>query len=124
MAAEEQKLIDIYKFYNKCMKEKDLKGFDEFSTKDFILVHMDGKVESRAQYLDDIKIGNLIYYNTTHDSIKVEFKGDDTAVLKGKTQLDADPYHTGRTIYRVESTCDFKKINGKWMIIKVTTHPY
>ena len=124
MAAEEQKLIDIYKFYNKCMREKDLKGFDEFSTKDFILVHMDGKVESRTQYLDDIKIGNLIYYNTTHDSIKVEFKGDDTAVLKGKTQLDADPYHTGRTIYRVESTCDFKKINGKWMIIKVTTHPY
>ena len=124
MDKEEQNLIDIYKFYNKCMREKDLKGFDEFSTKDFVLVHMAGKVQSRAEYLNDIKTGNLKYYNTTHDSILVEFKGNDTAVLKGKTQLDADPYHSGRAVYRVESICDCKKLNGKWMIMKITTHPY
>lgn len=124
MEKEEQKLIDIYKFYNKCMREKDLKGFDDFSTEDFVLIHMTGKVQKRSQYLNDIKTGNLTYYNTTHDSIKVEFKGNDTAVLKGKTQLDADPYHSGRAVYRVESICDFKKSNGKWMIMKVTTHPY
>ena len=106
------------------MREKDLKGFDEFSTKDFILVHMDGKVQPREGYLNDIKTENLKYYNTTHDSILVEFKGNDIAVLKGKTQLDADPYHSGRAVYKVESICDFKKSNGKWMIMKITTHPY
>ena len=124
MNNSKEKLIEIYKFYNQCMIDKNLKDFDNFSNENFILYHMSGNPQSRKDYLNDIKTGNLIYYNIIHDDIKVEFKDENNAILYGKSQLDADPYHSGRKIYKVESICDFKFIDGKWIILQIKTRPY
>ena len=37
---------------------------------------MSGETQPRKGYLNDIKTGNLIYYNIIHDDIKVEFKDE------------------------------------------------
>ena len=124
MNNSKEKLIEIYKFYSQCMIDKNLKDFDNFSNEDFNLTHISVETQPRKGYLADIKTGNLIYYNIIHDDIKVEFKDENNAILYGKSQLDADPYHSGRKIYKVESICDFKFIDGKWIILQIKTRPY
>jgi hypothetical protein len=85
---------------------------------------MSGKSQSRKDYLNDIITGNLIYYNITHDDFKIEFIDENNAILFAKSQLDANPYHSGRTIYKVESICNFKFDDGKWIILQIKTKPY
>ena len=120
----EKKIIEIYKFYSKCMVEKNFNGFNDFSTDEFILIHMSGKKQSRADYINDIKNGNLIYYNIIHDDFKFEVKDENNVILHAKSQLDANPYHCGRSIYKVESICDFQFKNNKWIINNIKTKPY
>ena len=124
MKNSKEKVIEIYKFYCQCMIDKNLKAFDNFTNEDFILFHMSGKPQSRKDYLNDIKTENLIYYNITHDDFKIEFIDENNAILFAKSQLDANPYHSGRTIYKVESICNFKFDDGKWIILQIKTKPY
>ena len=120
----EKKIIEIYKFYCKCMVEKNFNGFNDFSTDEFILFHMSGKKQSRANYISDIKNGNLIYYNIINDDFKFEVKDENNVILYAKSQLDANPYNNGRSIYKLESICDFHFVNNKWMIKDIKTKPY
>ena len=120
----EKKIIEIYKFHCKCMIDKNFNGFNEYSTDEFILFHMSGKKQSRAEFFNDMKNGNLIYYNVKHDSLKVDIKDANHVILYAKSQLDANPYNIGRSIYKLESICDFHFVNNKWMIKNIKTKPY
>ena len=124
MEKSKEKLTEIYKAYTQCMVDKNFKELDNYINEDLVFFHMSGQSQSRKEFLNDIKTDNLKYYNITHDDIKVEFKDENNAILYGKSQLDADPYHSGRRIYKVESICDFKFVNGKWMIVQIKTKPY
>ena len=103
---------------------KNFDGFNEYSTDEFILFHMSGKKQSRAEFFNDMKNGNLIYYNVKHDSLKVDIKDANHVILYAKSQLDANPYNCGRSIYKLESICDFHFVNNKWMIKDIKTKPY
>ena len=96
----------------------------EFSTDELALYHISGKKQSRADFINEIKNGKLIYYNITYDDFKVEIKDDNNAILYVKSQLDANPYNSGRNIYKLESICDFHFENNKWMIKSIKTKPY
>ena len=94
---------------------KDLDKLDEILSDDYVLVHMTGMKQSKEDYIESVKNGELSYFETKHESIEVTINGNEATIL-GKTKTLASPFGSSKSWWNLRQDLKAKKINGKWMI--------
>jgi len=95
---------------------KDLIKLDEILSDDYVLVHMTGMKQTKEDYLDSVKSGELSYFESKHESIDVNVNGDDATII-GKTKTLASPFGTNKSWWNLRQDLKAKKIDGKWILI-------
>ena len=95
---------------------KDLIKLGEILSDDYVLVHMTGMKQTKEDYLDSVKSGELSYFESKHESIDVNVNGDDATII-GKTKTLASPFGTSKSWWNLRQDLKAKKIDGKWILI-------
>ena len=95
---------------------KDLIKLGEILSDDYVLVHMTGMKQTKEDYLDSVKSGELSYFELKHESIDVNVNGDDATII-GKTKTLASPFGTNKSWWNLRQDLKAKKIDGKWILI-------
>ena len=94
---------------------KDLDKLNEILSDDYILVHMTGMKQSKEDYIESVKSGELAYYESNHESIEVNINGEEATII-GKTKTLASPFGSSKSRWNLRQDLKAKKINGKWML--------
>ena len=94
---------------------KDLDKLDEILSDDYVLVHMTGMKQSKEDYIESVKNGELSYFETKHESIIVTINGNEATIL-GKTKTLASPFGSSKSWWNLRQDLKAKKINGKWIL--------
>lgn len=102
---------------------KDLDKLNELLANNYILVHMTGMNQTKEDYINSIKNGDLKYYESIHESIDVKIDNNKACVI-GKTKTLASPFGISKSWWRLRQDLDLEKINGKWMIIHSVASTY
>ena len=95
---------------------KDLIKLGEILSDEYGLVHMTGMKQTKEDYLDSVKSGELSYFESKHESIDVNINGDDATII-GKTKTLASPFGTSRSWWNLRQDLKAKKIDGKWILM-------
>ncbi len=102
---------------------KDLIKLGEILSDDYVLVHMTGMKQTKEDYLDSVKSGELSYFESKHESIDVNVNGDDATII-GKTKTLASPFGTSKSWWNLRQDLKAKKIDGKWILMYSKTSSY
>ena len=94
---------------------KDLEKLDEILSDDYVLVHMTGMKQSKEDYIESVKNGDLSYFETKHESIEVTINGNEATIL-GKTKTLGSPFGSSKSWWNLRQDLKAKKINGKWIL--------
>ena len=94
---------------------KDLIKLDEILSDDYVLVHMTGMKQTKEDYLDSVKSGELSYFESKHESIDVNLNRDDinfenkSCLVFGKGKKMREVYFDGKAKLHMEELLDYGK---------------
>ena len=94
---------------------KDLNKLDEILADDYILVHMTGMNQTKEDYINSVKNGELKYYESIHEDIEINIKNN-KAIVIGKTKTLASPFGMHKSWWRLRQDLELEKEEGKWVI--------
>lgn len=78
----DEKLIkDMYKLYWQYMISKDISHINEMMTDDCTLKHIMGMTQSKEDFLQSIKDGELNYYSAIHEKITVHVQENKATMI-------------------------------------------
>ena len=69
------------------MMAADLPALDTLVDDDIVYTHTDGEVQSKAQFLETVRSGQIIYLGISPSEIHVQLVGDSVAVLTGRSHM-------------------------------------
>ena len=121
---DEQLIRDAYIRMYEGMIAKDAAILRDVLDDSFVLVHMTGMRQSREEFIDAVLAGTLNYYSAVHENMPVEISSGDTAVLTGQSYVAAAVFGGGRSNWRLQQKCSFKKVDGAWKIIRSVASAY
>lgn len=92
----------------------DLATLERIFADDLLYTHSNARVETKQQFLESVKSGNIKYEALKHSDLKVQLFGN-TAVLRGKSDIkgvaNGQPYALPIRFMAV-----YVKINGRWQM--------
>ena len=94
---------------------KYLNKLDEILADDYILVHMTGMNQTKEDYINSVKNGELKYYESIHEDIEINIKNN-KAIVIGKTKTLASPFGMHKSWWRLRQDLELEKVEGKWVI--------
>ena len=94
---------------------KNLDKLDEILSDDYILVHMTGMKQSKEDYIESVKTGELAYFESKHESIEVDINGYEATII-GKTKTLASPFGSSKSWWNLRQDLKAEKIDGKWIL--------
>ena len=118
-----EKIKTLYENMYSAMIHKDKSALEKLHSDDFVLVHMTGMRQNKEEYINAILNGTLNYYSALHEDISVDVNGS-TALLVGKSKVDAAGFGGGRYTWRLKLTIDILNINGEWLLNKAVASTY
>lgn len=120
---EKEHVFQVYKLMYKAMVEKDTAMLNRLHSDDFVLIHMTGMRQSKAEYINSISNGTLNYFDATHEQMDISIDGD-SALLTGRSRVEAAVFGGGRHTWRLQLRMKFVRRNGKWLISESSASTY
>ncbi len=87
---------------------KDVDKLYDILSDEYVLVHMTGMNQSKKDYINSVKTGELKYYESIHESINISIN-DDIASVIGKTKVLASPFGISKSWWRLKQELTLKK---------------
>ena len=110
---DKEQIIHLYSEMYTAMVNKDRAELERVHDDSFVLVHMTGMRQPKEVYINSIMDGTLNYYSAEHEDIQVEVNGD-TAVLIGRSRVNAAVFGGGKHTWRLQLRFQLVKKNGEW----------
>lgn len=116
MTTEEKEVYAAYVAINNTMIEKDRAAMELYFDKKLIFTHMNGKKQTREEFIGAIMDGTLNYFKVDTKDYSIIVDGD-TAHMKVTHTLTAKVYGiSGSWTLGEENT--YKKRNGIWVRVR------
>ena len=119
---DEQAIIDLYREMNTEMVAANTDALDKMLTPDYTLTHMTGYKQSRAEWLAQVKSGEMDYFSTKEVSVTPTVQGDH-AQLTGRAITAANIWGI-RGTWGLQLIIDYEKHNGKWLMSKAVASSF
>ena len=120
---DKEQIIGLYKEMYTAMVNKDKVTLERVHDDSFVLVHMTGMRQPKEAYISSIMDGTLNYYSASHEDMQVEVKGD-TAVLIGRSRVNAAVFGGGKHTWRLQLRLQLVKKNGEWRFALASASTY
>jgi hypothetical protein len=124
MAASDAQVIHaLYHSMYRFMIERDVKRLGALLDDSFVLVHMTGRRQGKAEFLRCVADGTLAYYDEVEESCPVRVRGD-RAQLVGRSLVEASPFGSGRSTWRLQQEIDLVRREGTWLMTRSVASMY
>ena len=120
---DKEQIIQLYKEMYTAMVNKDRAELERVHDDSFMLVHMTGMRQPKEVYISSIMDGTLNYYSAEHEDMQVEVK-DNTAVLIGRSRVNAAVFGGGKHTWRLQLRFQLVKKNGEWRFSLASASTY
>lgn len=117
-------LTELYHVMWKALLEKDIPKLDQIHDEDFVLVHMTGMHQSKAEYLRCVRDGELNYFTETTEHVYIELVSEDRAILTGQSKVEAAVFGGSRNIWPLQLVFGVEKKNGEWILTGAKASTY
>lgn len=114
---DKEQITQLYRDMYAAMVAKNRAELERVHDDSFVLVHMTGMNQSKQQYISAIMDGTLNYYSEKTDSIAINVSGD-SAVMTGRSRVEAAVFGGGRHTWRLALRFEAKKTEGNWKLTK------
>lgn len=114
--AEDQDRSEIlhnYRAQLRAMVDGDTEVLSELLMENFTLTHMTGYVQSKQEWLSQMRAGQFVYHDAQEKDVTLEVGGD-TARLVGRIVTDATVYGS-RANWPLQLTMNFIRTGGRWL---------
>ena len=105
------------------MVRKDREMLDRVLDDRFVLVHMTGLRQSKAEFIAAVLDGTLSYYAVRHESLPVTVRGD-RGELVGRAQVTAEVFGSRRATWALQQSLELEKVEGNWRIVQSTASAF
>jgi len=105
------------------MIRKDRALLDRVLDPRFVLVHMTGLRQSKAEFIGAVLDGTLNYYAVRHESLPVTVRGEKGELI-GRAQVTAEVFGGRRATWALQQTLELEKVSGSWRIVRSTASAY
>lgn len=120
---DKEQIMRLYEDMYTYMINKDRPELERVHDDSFVLVHMTGMRQSKAEYINAIMDGTFNYFSATHENMTVEQNGD-TAVLTGRSRVTATVFGGGRHTWRLQLRFQLVKKNNNWYFSLASASTY
>lgn len=120
--ADRQAVIGLYRAMNRAMVAADVAALDKMLAPDYTLTHITGYTQSRAEWLSQVKSGEMRYFKTEEDSVEVSIDGN-TATLTGRSRTTTNIWGAHGT-WPLQLRIALRHINGRWLMEKAVASTY
>ena len=120
---DKEQISGLYKEMYTAMINKDRAGLDRVHDDSFVLIHMTGLRQPKEVYIHSIMDGTLNYYAATHEEMQIELNGD-TAVLTGRSRVNAAVFGGGKHTWRLQLRFQLAKKNDEWKFTLASASTY
>jgi ketosteroid isomerase-like protein len=92
----------------------DLAALERIFADDLLYTHSNARQETKQQFLESVKSGNIKYEAMKHSDLKVQLFGD-TAVMRGKSDIKG--VANGQSFaFPIRFITVYVKMNGRWQM--------
>ena len=123
METEEERIACCYEDMYRAMIAKDTAALGSLLDDSFVLVHMTGMRQSKAEYLRSITQGTLNYYSCEDTQLDITVK-DNRALLIGRSRVNAAVFGGGRHTWRLQLDIDLEKKDEHWLMTEARASTY
>ena len=120
---DEQQLKDLYAEMWQALLTKDIKTLDKIHAENFILVHMTGMNQPKAEYLRCVRDGVLNYFSAETENLFIKVNGS-KGKLVGQSKVIAAVFGGGKNTWRLQLDFEVEKRGGKWILISGKASTY
>ncbi|MEU6251320.1 nuclear transport factor 2 family protein [Streptomyces sp. NPDC047043] len=111
-----EEILDAHRAYLEARHEGDTSALDALLDDGFTLTHMTGYVQSKAEWLAEMRQGRFAYHTIDGKSTTLDVDGD-RARLVVRTVTDATVYGT-RWDWRLQLTTDYARKGDIWVVLR------
>ncbi len=119
----EQKVAEVVRLQTKAMISGDIDTLKKIIAPNAKLIHITGAVQTRDEWLKQIKIGRMHYFGSREVLFQVTMIDDTHAEVVSRNELDARIYGF-RNTWPLQSRAKVEKINGEWQIVESKASMY
>lgn len=119
---DEQQVAEVVRQQVQALVQKDIATLTALIAPHAELTHITGAVQTRDEWLQQIKIGRMHYFGSQEELLQAEVTGDRALVIM-RNRLDARIYGF-RNTWPLESRTTLQKINGQWLIVASVSSMY
>lgn len=116
-------IAKCYEEMYRCMIAKDTASLSRLLDGNFVLVHMTGMRQQKAEYLRSIADGRLNYFSCDDTRLEISVRGD-TARMTGCSSVNAAVFGGGRHTWPLLLDIDLVKRNGTWLMTEARAGTY
>jgi ketosteroid isomerase-like protein len=110
----EQELMHLEQQRIDAVTRGDLPALERIFADDLLYTHSNARQETKQQFLESVKSGNIKYEAMKHSDLKVQLFGD-TAVLRGKSDIKG--IANGQSFaFPIRFITVYVKRNGRWQM--------
>ena len=120
---DKEQIVQLYKEMYTTMISNDRATLEHVHDDSFVLVHMTGMRQPKEAYISAIMDGTLNYYAASHEEMQVEVNGD-TAVLTGRSRVNAAVFGGGKHTWRLQLRFQLAKKNAEWKFTLASASTY
>ena len=113
---DRQAVIELYREMNRAMVAADIDALDKMLAPGYTLTHITGYKQTRAEWLAQVKSGEMRYFGTEETSVDARIHGD-TATLAGRARTTANIWGAQGT-WPLQLEIDLRKLDGRWLMEK------
>jgi hypothetical protein len=106
-------LLDAYREMQRAMLAANTTRLDALLDRDYTLTHITGYRQSKQEWLEAIKSGEMRYHAAKEKSVRVDVDGSG-AVVVGRSVVDATIYGS-RGTWNLQVTTKYSRVDGKWI---------
>ena len=121
--SDKEQIEKLYVTYWQYMIDKDTAGMDDIMAEDYSLRHMTGLLQTKKDFFQSVKSGELNYYSAKHEEMTVKVNGD-TATLTARSRVTAAVYGGSRHSWRLQGDFTLRKENGVWKLTSSRASTY
>lgn len=120
--SDEQLVAQVVRDQVTGMVNGDLDLLNKVIASNATFIHITGTSQTRAEWLQQIKIGRMHYFGNREVLLQVDVDGNTASVIS-RNELDARIYGF-RNTWPLQSKTSLEKINGQWQITKSQASMY
>lgn len=121
--SDKEEITQLYHDMYAAMVAKDEKELDCIHDDSFVLVHMTGMHQDKQTYIRAIMNGTLNYYSEKTEGLDIEIHSD-TAVMTGRSRVNAAVFGGGKHTWPLALTFDVKKTADGWKLTRARASTY